>query len=261
MRALLALLTIGLALAFGPCADAAVAIINGGGTGGALGTATSAVSANTLAITTGADAPPGTLIVVSVGERGNALVANSCTDNASTPNAYTAAAASLAISTLGSVRVFYAIVTTDLPNGGTITCTFNTTSTSQKYIIAAAFSGMSASPFDATVTATGAAASNPTVTTGTLNFASGGSQALIFSGMWMNVGSGSVTEDTNFTSLGTTGPTGSMHAAFRIVSATTAVTYAPTIATQPAWGVMTPDFKGLGTATSSCPGLLLRGTC
>src|ERR1035437_5436267 len=112
-------------LGFCCCALAGVALISGTdvGSGQCHGSST---TGTTQACTTTADSPVGSLVVVVAGIRSSSQAITSCTDNAGTPNTYTASFATLINSV--AIRVFYAVVTTDLPNAGTVTCTYGGTS-------------------------------------------------------------------------------------------------------------------------------------
>lgn len=141
----------------------------------------------------------------------------------------------------------------------TITCTTNGATSVNRFVSAAAFSGIASSAqFDASVTASVSPAT-PTVTTGTLSFAAGGTQAVLVANLMWNT-TGVITEDSTntWTSLSTGALNSSMHMAYKIVSATTAVTYAPTIGSNPAWAVMVQDFRGLGTGVT-CGSRALMG--
>jgi len=217
------------------------AIITGTGTNGALGTATISTGVNTLTLTTTVDVPPGSLIAVgaAIHASGGALP-TSCTDNASTPNTYAASLTALSNSTAAG-GPFYSLTTTDLPNGGTITCTFGSSSALRKDMIAVAFSGAVASPLDAaSVSGTGSGTAMSPGVSGTLACPSGAAGCEILVGMTSEVQAGTLTENGSFIGLGTQG---FMHMSYEIVAASTPVTYTVTNGTTGAFVAFLSAFK------------------
>ena len=140
-----------------------------------------------------------------------------------------------------------------------LTCTYNS-ATGAKSAIIAAFSGMaSSSQFDsASTTATGSSTGALSIgPTGTLAQAS----EVIFGDLSF-VNNGAPTADAAFTSLGSVNnSTSNMHAAFKIVSATTAVTWAPSLTgSSGVWAAMLQAFKASGVGPAGCKnGLLMMG--
>lgn len=201
-----------------PAADAAITVLNGGA---ALGPAATAGSGSaTLSITTSVDAPVGTTIAIAASLRTSSGSVSSCTDQVG--NSYTGSS----VANSEVFGVFYGYVTTDLPAGDTISCTFSS-STVGKSMIAVGATGLASSPFDAGNNATGTWSSGalsigPVPAAGNLATSS----ELIVYGLTSN-NNFSYTEDSNFTSLGTITSNSFMHAGYRVVATNAAVTAAP----------------------------------
>lgn len=215
-----------LLLAFStPSYAAAVAIIAGSDTGGAQGHGFSS-GALTAVLTTTASLSIGDLNVVGCAA-GGSLTWSSASDSAG--NTYTAALASTNNGT-HTVRIFYSKLTNALNSGGTVTCTANSTS-GAKTAVAVSFSGTAASPLDAaSVTGTGTATTYSVGPTGTLAYP-GGANGEVLVGV-VQVGTSPPTNDAAFIDIGsfTNGGGAQASAAFgyKIVSASTAITYSPT---------------------------------
>ncbi|MCU1526654.1 MAG: hypothetical protein JWP75_417 [Frondihabitans sp.] len=238
-----------------PSAEAAIAALNSN-----LAIATYNSSGATVAttLTTGAttvDAPVGTLIVIVVGNRSTTNAITSCTDSAG--NAYSASAATTVSSGLVEVRSFYSLTTIDLPIGATFSCTVGSGNI-QKSVVVGAFSGLASSGvFDATVTNIGTV-SPVTFTTGTLNFASGGTQALVIAADAASATT-SYTESASFTSMATLSNSFFTHLGFQIVNATTGISYSAAFTASATWAAQGPDFKGSGGGAACVPTLALLG--
>jgi hypothetical protein len=192
------------------------------GTPTQLGVGTS--STGVINITTAADSPPGTLVVVATfGNAGSASF--SATDSVSNCGGAYPAIANSAISGAAGMGVFYCSVTSDLPNGGVITvncgCSGDVSAT------AFSVSGIAtSSPLDQTgsITHGGTSSTSATATTtGTLSQASE-----IVVGV-TGVGSGYTsgwTQGAGFTSIGgETGNTKNIFTAYQVVSATTSISW------------------------------------
>lgn len=250
--------SLALLLALCAPAHAAIAILAGGGTGNAIGSGSVTSASATFAITTTADAPPGTLLVVGGEIRANPGTMNSCTDNAATPNTYSALPPSAPPSQpLANARIFYTIVGTDLPNGGTITCTFNTAASDLKALIAVAFTGAAASPADGTGTITSATGVTNSLSNGptpTLACPGSGNCEVVVAVSGFSSVPSAITETGSFTSLGAAINVGDMHMAYLIVSANTAIIYNPTVTmvSGNTAGVMAGFVQATGGATPIC---------
>jgi hypothetical protein len=195
-----------------------------------------------MAVTTSAAASAGDLVLV-VCHGGSSNAATSCTDSAG--NTYTA----LGTVSVGTRRVtaFWSRIASEIASGGSVTITYSS-ATGVKFGAIYKVSGTASSPadIDGGTGASGTSSTNPSITTGTLAQAN----EIVFA--WTVVigdaGSDSFTQAADFTAL--TGVTlagasgGVLRMAYRIVSATTAVTYAPTLGTARDWAVNYVAFKG-----------------
>jgi hypothetical protein len=222
LRALLT--TILLCLAVNP-AFAGFAIINGGGTGGAIGQSVSGSGATATSSASTVDIPPGSLVVQVAGMRANASF-TTCSDSVG-GNTWSVFAGNQ--QTGMSFYVCYSLTSVDLPIGTTFS--FTSANTGVKSNIVAAFSGAAASPLDPT-------SAGGQSTTNTTSVSIGPSGAWQCPGVtncnlqiagFLALNSGTVTETSGFTSLGTTAT--ETHMAYQITSATTATTYTSTLGT------------------------------
>lgn len=236
---------------------AGITQITGSGTGGAIGTANAAAGGTTVVVTTNVAVPPGSLIAIALGVR-TAGSYSGCTDSAG--NTY---ATPLNKTTTGqTTSTTYSYTTVNLPSGGTITCT--SPNTSNKGMIAAAFSATDSSPLDA-ASATPTNGSGTTISvgpTGTLACPSVSGNCELLFAAWSDLGIGTITEDANFTNLGTqTGNSGNTHAAFKLVTANTAVSYSAGNTTSNNWAAYLQAFKAAtgGGGPTLQGGTLLRG--
>lgn len=229
----------------------AISIIAGSDTGGAQGHAFSSGS-TTVTITTTADSPIGAL-VVAMPAAAQSLTWTGCSDSAG--NTYTAAF-STTISGAHTVRMFYSVNTVDLPIGGTVTCTANS-SGGTKTLIAASFSGIAASPLDAAgTTGTGTSTTYTVGPTATLNYPGGANGEVLLGVVQANAAP--PTNDPTFTSFGVYGNGGGTQTpgawGYLIVSSNAAVTYAPSGTSQTYVGQL-GAFIGNGSSTSVFHGL------
>lgn len=248
MRPLLALLGALAALAWSVPAVAAI------GTPTSLGTASAAASGGTgtLVITTGADCPPGSLAVVIADGEGS-IATTTVADSAG--NSYTAGTTYAFPS--NRLRFYWSIIGTDLPSSGTITTTY-ALDTGKKYATASCVSGVASADLDGGASGTTGASTAPSITTATLNNAN----EIIYAVVQVVTGvSDTYTEDAgngwttlNSVSLATSGK---MHVAYKIVAATTAKTYAPTLGTSRTWGESYQTFTA--ATTGSTPRMMLMG--
>jgi len=238
IRRLLA--TIAILTALAAPAQAGVAIIAGSGTGGQLANGTS-TGTTTVVGTTTASVSAGSLIVVGVGIR-NINFTSACTDTAG--NTYT-----LAVNKGvggGDAVIYYSYTTSVLSSGATITCT--NSNTSGKGLIAVAFSGSDPTPLDAAtpVGTTGSGTAISVGPTGTLSCPtpSGGGNCEALVGFYQTSATAATTEDAAFTDLGTlTANSSNVHMGYKLVTANTAITYAPTNTNSGTWVAVLGAFK------------------
>lgn len=231
---------------------AGTTIVSYGTGGGQTGTYNISASQTVVseAMTAGAAAliPAGTLVIVVAGYRSGSAISSCGPDSAG--NTYSAGAVTLSNTT--GVRIFSSVLANDLPQGGTITVNY-AAAANQKMVIAMSVTGMSSSPFDQGATFTGTTAT-PSATTGTLAQA----DELIIGVVGMN-GNSLSAEDAAFTNFATASLSSILHVAYRIVSATTAVAYAPTWGASVAAAEMVQAFKMLLPPTSMGGTLALMG--
>ena len=185
---------------------------------------------NTLVITTGTTAPAGSVIVIAIGSDGASV--SGVTDSGG--NTYTIYAAE----TAGGGKRFYfyaSYISGALNSGSTITTTFSSSSgirdAAACYVTGAPSTGYQASHG----TYTTATSTTPTSTTGTLAQAN---NVVIGTVRAINAGNDTITEDGTFTSLTPATLGGSnpkLFWAYRVTSATTSVTYAPTLPSSREW--------------------------
>jgi len=194
-------------------------------------------SGTTLAITTTADAPAGNLNgVVTLGDVGHP---SSASDSAS--NAYTKG--TIVTNSTAQIGPLYSATGNHLANGGTQTVTYTG---AVDFDISLAFTVSGAGPLDnqgAGATTTGTA---PSVTEGTVSQ----SNRIVFAYTYVSGGaSDSFTEAPGFTTLGSViNSTNILRMAYKIVSAGTQVTYAPTLGTSRVYAANTISFDASGAA-------------
>lgn len=143
-----------------------------------------------------------------------------------------------------------------------ITCTWSAATATAKIMGAVAFSGMAASAFDLANTGSGASAAavSPAVTLGPLNFAPGGTQAVVVGLFSINSGTTGTLGLTPLTSLGSGSVSNTLIMGYEIVSATTTASWTPSSSNAVHYTILLQDFKGLGGASSAANCLLL-GVC
>lgn len=192
-----------------------------------------------LAITTSALAAAGALVFVT-GVSTSSVAINSIADNDGN------AAYTMGASYTGGVNVIrpgYLILPSDLESGDIITVT-TASSLGRKLGIAVAVTGIDpASPLDAVAAgATGSTAAAMTITSGTLAHAN----SIVFAMTYISAGGVDAwTEASGWTSLDSvTVENRILRIAYKIVSATTPVTYAPTNGADRAWAMQLITFKG-----------------
>lgn len=256
-RARLAGCALGLALAVAPAAWASLSAPT------QLGQTTDNGSISTTTITTGADAPPGSTIIIAM-VTGNAATLT-ISDNASGgSNAYTVASTVCTFNTSSKIRVAYATVARDLPSGGVIT--FSWTGATHFAGAAVAEGNLANPPLDVqgactSGTSTTGTPISPGIGTGTLGQAS----EIVFGIVGITSAFTAYASNSPFTTpnggdlTGTTANNPNIQWGYDIVSATTGVTYAPQWNTSRAYGANVWTFKESTGSASNHNGLLLRG--
>ena len=262
MKRLLALLSVGLALSWCTPALAVPAII-----ANTYGSNHDAGGTSTIAATTGtADCPAGSLVGVFMNWATVGKTVTGIADNATGgTNSYSSLTLYTTDGSSSGAQMWYSISAHDLPNGSTITATFSDTTAMVRAIQVFCASGIAASsPVDTGAgltythgngtalsigpTAALAQADNLVVGLASVNYAGG---ALTYT----EGGTG-----TTFSSLGTIiAINPSEHISTSVVSATTALTYAPTINSSRGWGAQIYVFKGAAAASSCSHTLSLLG--
>lgn len=204
-------------------------------------------SSSTLVLHTTADSPAGNAIAVFAGTGAN-LTITSVTDSAG--NTYTGGTSVQNVSNDSTVRPFWVFNAAHLPAGGTITVTYSGSSSDQQVSAISVGGVLTSSALDtqgAGVKGTGTA---PSSSTGTL----ASSSEIVLGFTHVHVGaSDTFTEVAGFTSntLAGSGAGSGLHSAYKIVSATTSVTYNPTLGTSRDYTSNVLSFKGASpTATS-----------
>ena len=203
-----------------------------------LGTGGAAPSCPSGTLTTTANILSGDLVIVSVGEANNSAIVSTISDGT---NSYTRA-----VTTLHGVargEIWYKANAAAVASGATITVTMSATATSCN-IQAARVSGIiPSSPLDAAPAGNNTATTTPTVASGTLAQAN----EILFGALWDALGT-TATESSGFTTITLQNATGvegtTMLLSYKIVAATTTVTYAPTIGTGTLQVTNLVSFKG-----------------
>lgn len=222
MRRVLAL-ALGLCLSTSP-AFAAISQIAGTGTGNAISNlAFDPTSSITMTTTAAVNSGSLFVAILTVAVASGTSTGFTCTDSSST-NAWKQAD-NPAFNNDASVVIMYSNTISNVANGGTVTCPQNS---GPAGIVGQllAFSGAATNSFNTaapakTGTGTGSATIGPT---GTLSCPGGGAscEVCVYGMVW--AGSGTVTPDAGWT---TTGNNGQIANGFKIVSASTAVSAAP----------------------------------
>lgn len=198
-----------------------------------LGATTAGAGSTTLVLTTSADAPVGSLIVVLAAMSNNGSL-TSVVDSAG--NSYVAGA--LINNTVGKMKPFWAFSTVDLAAGGTVTATYAGT-TGVKLIAAVAVAGIAAR--DAQAAGASGSGTTPSIASGVL----GWPNEIVFGICDISgAASDTFTEASGFTANIAALNTDALRWAYQIVSASASVTYAPTLGTSRNWGVNTLTFSG-----------------
>lgn len=224
----LAAFVLGLCLSASPAFAVGIAQIAGTGTGGAI-TSPTFNAGTSINLTTTADIPPASLaIVIMQNSVTGTVTGNTCTD--AYGNTYTAAR-SVAAGNGAATQILYSYTGFDIPNAGTISCT-QTSGPSGIVGEVLAFSGAASSPLDA-ASASNTVISNSTSPTtvgptGTLNGPCGAANCEVLIGATTRHTSGTVGNDATFNSVTTTGAGQNIVNGYKIVSATTAVSYVTT---------------------------------
>jgi hypothetical protein len=238
-------------------AFAGITQIVGTGTGGNIGAAGSNTASQTVTIaTSGAvSVPTGSLVVVTVGYRGTTTTG--CKDNANN----TSFTAGTNFTAGGwSVQVYYYIVGATAYTSGTTTITCTAGAAQNMAIIASAWSGAAATPYDVGATANATSvAPNSVGPTATLacNTTAG---ELVIGSMTNGSGVAFSSEGSGFTSMGTLASQQETHSAYQIVNSNAAVTYAPSYAASSTWLGRVDTFKATScVAAAGKGGLLLTG--
>jgi hypothetical protein len=223
-----------------------------------IGTATTSTGVSSFTVTTTADCPVGNVIAVFEGSMLGGSLPASITDNASTPNTYTLQAA-VVNSGSTSVQAAVAPVTSDLPLGGTITITLLVGSTFNAAIVDCASGLATSSVVD--INGAGSTGNGTAVSfgpTSTLAQASELAYGFVASDSSMQP---LASEGAGFTTVDNQGPLGysTLNVAYRITSATTALTYAPTLqsTTSDHWSATILTLKAAASSTAKAPSTLL----
>jgi hypothetical protein len=213
--------------------------------------------ATTGTITTGADCPSASLVVVATGDGGTGSSANSVSDGAS--NSYIGLTLT-AVTSTAKLRFFYVkpFSMSHLANGSPITVTFSNTTTgvwAQAWCVSGILA-TSGGPLDIDTGASGAA-TNPTITTAALAQAG----EMVFSEVVDSSTADTYTPSsgmTDISAISTTGGARGFHVDYMIVNAATALTIAPSFSNSTRnWGLNVVTFKGApggGSLLLSDPG-------
>lgn len=244
------------ALCVGPSADAAIAIISGGGTGGSI-TSQSCASGSGACTTSAVSAsvPAGSLSLIGVDARGSStIIIGAAGDSQS--NTY-AAGQTTSVNN-NNTQIKYSLTGHALANGvDTENLTWGQT-TNGKTIIGAAFSGASASPYDnaASTTAAGTSGASGAIAAGTTGALTVG--GVIFANLVVT-NTVTVTDTGCFVSLGSLTTEGyTHHAAYCLVTGTTPISYAPSLsAAGSTWANQLQVFDPAGAAGSARSHMLM----
>ena len=241
-----------------PIALAALLCLWAGLAGAAIGTPTqlgvgTATNGN-ISITTGADAPPGSLIIV-VASATNTHALSGVADNAGNcASAYSAAANSTQSGAV-TLGVYYCLTTIDLPSGGVISVTLN----SSHNMSATAFAvttGIAASPLDksGTIQTATSGTSATSTSTGALSQA----VEIVVGVLALDGGtSGGFTPGGSFSSIGgELANSKGAYVAYQIVNSTSSVAWAPSWSGSTDWQSSVYSFKG-AAASATKDNLLL----
>lgn len=214
------------------------------GTPAQLGTASAASGGvDTLAITTGPNSAAGNLLVLLAAHGTAAETISSVADSAS--NTY--AAGTQVSSGNFAIRPFYSAASALLLAGGTITTTFS--SNDQQYAAAISIPGvLASSPLDKQAAGTASSGTSPSIATGTLAQAN----EVVIGFIIVEAGAADTfTEASGFTTGGSIALASNsiLRWAWKETTATTTVTYAPTLGTSRSYIANVLSFKA-ASATS-----------
>lgn len=223
-----------------------------------LGSISSSAGGATLSITTTADAPVGSLISVwangttaSGGPASGVFVPQSVADSAG--NTYTAESGgnSGGIALVITLSQFCCIgSTSDLPIGSTITITYDKIGSLplNALIVADAVSGVSS--IDLVGTGSTGLSTTPSFSTGALS----SPNEIIITGLIISSGgSDTFTEGAGFSSSQSVTATNALRSAYKLVTPTTSVTYAPTLGTSRTWVVSASSFVASAATDTLMP--------
>ena len=201
-----------------------------------IGATANGTSATTLVITTTTASPAGAAIIVAIGFANFATTVTGVTDSAG--NTYTIGTLATGTATRGYFA--FSANTLALASSGTITITFAVAVTI-KGACAVSVVGLSSAPADTEGAGATGTSTAPTITSAALSQP----DEIVFGLTVINNGfTDTFTEDGNFTSDTVAKVSGiAVRSAYQIVSAKTAVTYAPTLGTIRTWVAQIKSFK------------------
>lgn len=242
MKRLLAFLVACALLAASP-ALAGISQISGTGTGGAIANI-GFNAGSSINLTTTAAIGAGNLIVAYAGGTATDF---SCSDSVN--GTYSAGQAATVNST-ATIKILYVYTKVTLANGSTITCSGTGVSGGLE-AGASAFSLTASVPFDsASTTATGSSSGAATVgPTGTLNGPCASANCEVLIGAIFRKTASTLTNDTNYTTIGNGNGSNVFAVGFKIVSATTAQSYAPSWSGASVWAGQLQAFKAVNNTT------------
>jgi hypothetical protein len=211
------------------CAPALAGItqIAGTGTGGAIANTGFAGSA-TINLTTTHDIPLHSLAIGIV--QGDGVIAQNFSVTDTYGNTWTCSQSAAARAN-ASTNICWTYTAFDIPNAGTVTGHTTSGSTNNMSMTLIAFSGSASSPYDSAspvgITGSGVPGTLTIGPTGTLNGPCGSANCEVLVGAIILNASGTVTMDSNYTAVAPVGASSPYMVGFRIVSAATASSYAP----------------------------------
>lgn len=211
-----------------------------------LGTVGATASATTAVITTSAAVAAGDMEICIVGLINgdfSPTVISSASDGTNSMSAVTGTLETSSSTYINMVAKYNASA---VSSGATITITF-LNSQGNRMVGCYTVSGLTTTPADQSNIAQNAGSTTPSVATGTLAQAA----EVVFGAVNVD-GSSTYTEASGFSTLDAmaAGGIGTVHTAYEIVAATTAVTYAPTLGTSREWSANIASFKGAAAAAA-----------
>jgi hypothetical protein len=243
---------LGLALAIAPAAEAAI------GAPASIGTRYQASGSATNVITTTVDAPPASLIVVPTGYAGTTTITSVADSAGNCGGAYAVNTGASVQAGSKRVAIYFCNVTgSDLPVGGTITTTF-ANSAANEAAMAFTVSGIAtSSPGDVSGSGSGSGQG----VTGISATPSSANAEILIACVWISNGAtgDNYVEDPAWTAI--TPVAGSstnllLHCAYKVVSSTTPVAWAPTWTNIRAWTTVYTSYKGAPVASAPPGGAL-----